>query len=226
MGDKHKHLGNKIESTDFGMSGDLMEKRDIYINRNNELLQELHFTHPKTLIKVNNLFNTSFYGSPLWNLFGKEADRLEKTWNVSQRLMLKLHRKTHCYFIEQLSETKHIMLQLYKRRLATSKKTRGLYNAVKDDCRSTTGYNLGRLMLKFRVRNLDEIDTEMLNNATYQDVPSDNEWKMNIAKELIDVINGDSYLPNFDTAEASSILFILFFLLVLNRMCLNKSKLN
>ncbi|MEO2160307.1 MAG: reverse transcriptase domain-containing protein, partial [bacterium] len=69
-----KHLGNRIDVIENGMCRDLMEKRASYINRNNELLQEFHFAHPMTLVKINNLFNTAFYGSTLWNLFGKEAE--------------------------------------------------------------------------------------------------------------------------------------------------------
>ena len=37
----------------------------------------------------HNLFNTSFYGSVLWDLFGAEASRLEKTWDMSLRKILK-----------------------------------------------------------------------------------------------------------------------------------------
>ena len=83
-----KHLGTKVVNNVKGMKGDMMEKRAIYINKNNELRQEFWFAHPKTIIKTNSIFNSSLYGSVLWNLFGKEALRLEKTWNVSLRLML------------------------------------------------------------------------------------------------------------------------------------------
>ena len=73
-----KHLGNTINNVEHGISKDIMEKRASYINRNNELLQEFSFADPLTLVKVNNLFNTSFYGSTLWNLFGKEAENMER----------------------------------------------------------------------------------------------------------------------------------------------------
>ena len=110
-----KHLGTKINNNIKVVTQDLMEKRAVYINRNNELLQEFWFAHPSTIIRTNNIFNTSLYGSVLWDLFGKEAERLEKSWNISQRLMLGLHRKTHRYFLEPVSETKHIIFHLYKR---------------------------------------------------------------------------------------------------------------
>ena len=61
-----------------GMVRDLMEKRAAYINKNNELMQEFGFAHSDTMTKINNIFNTAFYGSVLWDPFGKEAKRLEK----------------------------------------------------------------------------------------------------------------------------------------------------
>ena len=73
-----KHLGSMIHNTENGMVRDLMEKRAAYINKNNELMQEFGFAHSDTMIKINNIFNTAFYGSVLWDLFGKEAKRLEK----------------------------------------------------------------------------------------------------------------------------------------------------
>ena len=68
-------------------------------HRNNELCQEFYFTDPNLKIQINNLFNTSFYGSVLWDLFGAEVSRLEKTWNVSLRKMLNIHRQTHRFFL-------------------------------------------------------------------------------------------------------------------------------
>ena len=55
-----------------------MGKRALYINRVNELNQEFHYAHPLTKVKINNIFNTHFYGSQLWDLFSVEAIRLGK----------------------------------------------------------------------------------------------------------------------------------------------------
>ena len=49
-----KHLGSKVEKRIKGTTQDLIEKRAIFIKRNNELLQEFHLTHPVTLIRANN----------------------------------------------------------------------------------------------------------------------------------------------------------------------------
>ena len=185
-----QHLGSKIENRTKGTTLDLMEKRAMFINRNNELIQEFHFAHPITLIRANNIFNTSFYGSVIWNLFDDAAERLEKSWNISQRLMLNLHRETHRFLIEPLSEIKHIMLSLYKRyikftkNLSQSKKgpLRNLYNLIKYDCRSTTGSNLRRLMLRLDVRQLEELNADIIGQAIYKDIPAEDEWKVQGAK--------------------------------------------
>ena len=110
-----KHLGTRIENSYKGVTKDLMEKRATFINRNNELIQEFRFAHPLTIIRTNKIFNTSMYGCVLWDLFSKETERLEKTWNISQRLMLGLPRESRRYLIEPVSGSTHIIFHLYKR---------------------------------------------------------------------------------------------------------------
>ena len=72
------------------MKQDLLEKRAMYIAKNNELRQEFYFAHPKTKLWINNIYNTSFYRAPLWDLTSRNFEKLEKSWNVSARLLLDL----------------------------------------------------------------------------------------------------------------------------------------
>ena len=109
-----KHLGTTITENNT-MCQDILEKRAIYISKNNELLQELHFGHPKTKIWVNQVYNTSFYGAPLWDVSLQEYKKLEKSWNVSQRKMMSIPRATHRYFLEPLSGRQHVVKLLKKR---------------------------------------------------------------------------------------------------------------
>ncbi len=188
-----KHLGCKISSNIQGLHDDLMEKRAIYINRVNELLQEFYYADPLTRVKINNIFNTSFYGSQLWDLFSEESTRLEKTWNISQRKIMGIPRNTHRYFIEPLTETKHIQLTLTKRFLNfihsvyNSKKIvlRKMLSLVKYDCRSTTGSNMRNIMKRVNKVNVDEVTINYLKHHVYLNVPAGDEWKVNFAKELI-----------------------------------------
>ena len=73
-----KQVGSKITGNTNGLSKDIMEKRAQYI-RANELDQEFYFAQTSTRILINNIFNTSFHGSHVGNLFDCEAVRVEKT---------------------------------------------------------------------------------------------------------------------------------------------------
>ena len=209
-----KHLGCKINEDTHGLNDDLMEKRAIYINKVNELTQEFYFAHPLTKVKINNIFNSYFYGSTLWNLFGNEAMRLEKSWNVSQRVMLGIHRKSHRYFIEPLSDTKHIMFSLYKRyvtfvdSITSSSKSimRKMLSVVRHDCRSNTGRNLRKLMQIAGKSRIEDLRRNDFDELKYNEIPVGEEWKINIAAELIQVKNRDMDVENFTYDEINDIL--------------------
>ena len=90
-----RHLGNKIEDKIDGTRQDMREKRSQFIQKNNEICQEFSFADSTTKIRLNNIFNTHFTGSPIWDLFCGEADAIEKTWNVAMRKTMKLNRCSH-----------------------------------------------------------------------------------------------------------------------------------
>ena len=208
-----KHLGTRIESCSKGVTKDLMEKRATFINRNNELVQEFHFAHPQTIIKTNNIFNTSMYGCVLWDLFGNEAERLEKTWNISQRIMLGLPRESHRYFIEPVSGSTHIMFHLYKRFvnfvwcLKKSKKLplRVLCDEIIHNARSTTGSNIRHLMLRYNGGTFDELRESIRKSPLYKKAADADLWKIEAVKDLTEAIYDRSILPGFETEEIQQI---------------------
>ena len=209
-----KHLGCKVDENHCGLNGDLMEKRAIYINKVNELTQEFHYAHPLTKVKINNIFNSYFYGSALWDLFGNEAVRLEKSWNVSQRIMLGIPRNTHRYFIEPLSDTRHIMLSIYKRyikfvqsiSLSSKPSLRKMLAVVKNECRSNTGRNLRKLMKAVGKTCIDDLDAKDINKLTYNEIPTGDEWKIDMAREIIEVKNGGLIVDIMSPNEIDEIL--------------------
>ena len=209
-----KHLGCRMTNTSGALTKDIMEKRAIFINRVNELNQEFYFAHPLTKVRINNVFNSYFYGSPLWNLFGKEADRLEKSWNVAQRILMGLPRNSHRYFIEPLSNTQHIRHSLFRRyikfvnSIKSSEKVvlRKMFNTVKQDCRSTTGMNLRNLMKKMGRSTVDELQPNDVGQLTYHPIPEGDEWKVACAKELVEVKNGILSVDLLMTKEMDQIL--------------------
>ena len=209
-----KHLGCRLDENHSGLRSDLMEKRAIYINKVNEIEQEFHFAHPLTKVKINNIFNSYFYGSVMWDLFGKEAERLEKTWNISQRIMLGIPRNSHRYFIEPLTDTRHITHSLYKRYLQfinnikSSRKPslKKMFDVVKNDCRSNTGRNLRKLMKRVGNSTIDEVSKEDLRKLTYNEVPTGDTWKINMAREILELKNGNITVDNLSSDEIDEIL--------------------
>ena len=193
-----KHLGCKVTVDSGSLSSDLMEKRAIYINKVNELSQEFYYAHPSTRIRINNIFNSHFYGSPLWDLFGREADRLYKTWNVSQRILLGLPRQSHRYFVEPLSGVRHVQYSLFERyirfvkNIESSQKRvlRKMLNTLKRDCRSRTGSNLRSLMKLTGKTSVDDLEVGSTRGLLYKRIPDGEDWRINFAKELIDMKSG------------------------------------
>ena len=70
----------------------------------NELMQEFHFADPSLVANLNDIYNTQFYGAPLWDLFSNETTKIVGDWNTSHRILFQLLRTTHNYLIEPLSE--------------------------------------------------------------------------------------------------------------------------
>ena len=157
------------------------------------------------------VFNTFFYGSPLWDMSSRNFEKLEKSWNVSQRLMMSLPRTSHRYLIEPLSRKPHIIKSLKKRFLNFTKKIKGnqkpvlrnTLSVIADDCRSTTGKNLRRLTLETKNFTLDNVD---FNLNPYLMLPKDQTWRINLAEEIIEIKAGTINLPNIDFKILDSIL--------------------
>ena len=212
--DSAKHLGCRIGHNNRGMVRDMMEKRAMFIKRVNELNQEFSYAHPLTKIKVNKLFNTHFYGSQLWDLLSNEAVRLEKTWNTSHRILLGIPRDSHRYFIEPLTETPHIKFTLLKRFLKfvesiqSSEKMvlKKMLAMIKQDCRSTTGRNLRKIMLLLGKTDFDKISSDDFRDQIYVQVPSEEEWKIHLAKELLQAKNDEVVIDNFTHGQLDEIL--------------------
>jgi len=167
-----------------------------FIARNNELRQEFHYAHYKTKIQINNIYNTSFYGAPLWDFSSRNFVKLEKTWNTSARLILDLLRNTHRYFIEPLTETHHVIKSLWNRFLnfvsnisnGKKKALRRVLDLVKEDVRSTTGKNLRHLRMKTVNFNEKELDVY---KDPYKPIPSNDTWRISMVKEIMGIRCGD-----------------------------------
>ena len=123
---------------------------------------------------------------------------MEKTWNVSQRIMLGLPRQSHRYFIEPLSGARHIRFSLFERyiqfvkniEMSDKKVLRKTLSVMRRDCRSTTGGNLRNLMKITGNTSIHDIKVGSTRGLIYKPIPDGEDWKVNIAKDLIDMKSG------------------------------------
>ena len=208
------HLGCKVERKMDGMKQDIREKRARFIQKNNEICQEFHFAHPTTKMNLNWIYNSHFTGSPLWDMFSKEAEMISSTWNVATRVMCGVNRTTHRYFIEPLAERQHIKWSLIRRfinftnNLVKSPKTQlaNLYLSVKDDCRSSTGRNIRCIENMFDGKMWDDITNHDLRTAQYHPVADENQWRIPMVKELLNVRYNQFELQGFERSEINELL--------------------
>ena len=207
-------LGILITNSKDTICQNLKQKRARYIQKNNEICQEFGFAHPMTKFKLNQIYNCHFYGSPLWNLFSQECEQFEKTWNISFRVMFNLHRETHRYLVEAVSEEPHIKTILIKRFLSFIKQIKSsekvalkvLYNTIKDDTQSITGNNLRRILLLTDKVSIDDLEPIDGDEIIYSKVPDKASWRFGFVKELIYIKYGDYEVMGFSHKEIEDIL--------------------
>ena len=209
-----KHLGNTIENKINGMKRDIMNKRATFIDKNNTLIQEFNFAHPKTKMEMNRIYNNHFTGSPIWDLFSRESEMLYNSWNRSVRLMCDLPLQTHRYFLEPLAQTRQLKFVLLKRFLSfilqieNSQKTlpKLLLQTVKRDCRSVTGSNLRNILLLTRKDTIEELVPDDAFQMNYIPVMDENKWRIAMINELIDVKWGKTDIENLSDDDIDAII--------------------
>ena len=208
-----KHLGNTITNKIDGNQQDIKIKSATFINKNNSLNQEFYFAHPATKIQVNRIHNSHFTGSQIWKFGSCELLKFESVYNKSIKIIYDLPWETHRFFLEPLSGFPHISRILVRRYMSfiesvrNSKKLalRQLFMAIKDDTRLTTGWNLRYMMTKTGTNRIDDLNHKNV-DFDYHLVKKDDEWKIGVVKELIDVKQGELGVEGFNPTEISEIL--------------------
>jgi len=171
-----KHLGNTFENSLNGMKKDIEIKRAKYIQKNCELVQEFGFSHPISKCFVNQVYNCSFTGFQLWDLFSDSCESIEKTFNVSIRTMFNLPRETHRYLIEPLSDSRHIKfiflkqyLQFRNQVFQSNKSTLiSMFKICQNDPSSTTGSNMRKIMLLCDKTAIHDLVPSDINSLMYK----------------------------------------------------------
>lgn len=161
------------------------------------------------MMKLLEVYATSFYGSSLWNLFSKEVTRIFSSWNVTVRNVFNLPWDTHRYLIETVSKSTHPKVMMCSRYMkfmesmgGTCKKRSVRYLAalVKDDRRTLTGRTISSIASDCDVvrSSLTPMKTK---DMKYKTAPLEEQWRLPILRELLEIRSGQSELPGTDNDE-------------------------
>ena len=99
-----KHLGMTLES-------DMAQKRGSFIGKMKSLEQEFCGSSCDVKMRIFEIYTMSFFGSSLYDLFSKEAERIYTTYNKMVRTTFSLPRETHRYFIEEITTSPLVRFQ-------------------------------------------------------------------------------------------------------------------
>ena len=188
--DKIVHLGMIITNCNDTLENEMRIKKV----RNIELNQEFYFVAPETKLKINDIYNSSWYGSVIYKLFGTEAVKLESSYNRSLKIMLDLPLETHRSLIEPLSGRQHIrkvfsrrfLVMLEQIRKSVKPFSKVLLLETEIDARSNTGNNLRKLLLQTNKYDIRQIQLSDIDTIPYFDLPEEEEWRLEMLKHLIE----------------------------------------
>lgn len=208
-----KHLGITVTNEIDGCQKDMMHKRARYIERSCEILQEFHFAHSDSKMKLQTVYNSHFTGSPCWDLTSRAGEMFEATFNRSIKLTYDLPFPTHRSLIPVISKVKPLRITLSSRlltfvdRLRKSEKPvlRKMLSIVENDVRTVTGRNLRNTLLltkKSSVMKLSALDMDIV--KYYKDPEM---WQELCVKEILQIKEGELDHPEGWTTEELNLIF-------------------
>ena len=157
------------------------QKKAKYISRNCELNQEFHFAALETKFLINDIYNLSWFGSPLWDFYGAAATRIESCYNRSIKIMSGLPLATHRSLIEIITRKTHLRKILLKRflmmilKLKQSEKplVKVLLDVTLKNCLSTTGRNMRNILLESNLSDINDLDPAVIDEFSYHPLPAE-----------------------------------------------------
>ena len=167
-------------------------------------------------MKLYNVFTTSFYGSNLYSLFSNECNRLYSSWNIAIRDCFNVHRQTHRYLIEDISDSMHPMVFLssrfvkFDKSLATCSKPaiRLLGNIKRNDCRTVLGDNLSKIAKKCEIVNINELSSAIVKSTMkYFPTPECETWRSEVVNDMLSIKAESYFIDNFDHSDINDILY-------------------
>ena len=198
------HLGSTIGKKCKVGKLDISKKEAIYIQKTCSINQEFAFAHPITRLKLNSIYNCHFSGGQLWDLFGHEVKKFYSTYNRSVKAMAGLPYGTHHFFIEPVSNQKHMSLKLLQNftnfidSIRRSKKSvlRTLYDVTKNDVRTVTGSNLRNILRMTNLSNVDGVTYQSVVNLRYHEADDKESWRAPLVLEILDIKSGICSIPD------------------------------
>ena len=209
-----KHLGNTISNVFPYSEQDVLVKRAQFISKSIELNQEFYFACSRTKVEINRIYNSHFYGSPLWDLVGKSVLTFESSYNQGIKTMFALPIETHRNLIEPISGHSHMRKTLISRflgfigQIRASKNTvpRLLLSQISHDVRSVTGKNMRNILLQTDKYDVDELTKSDVSGIKYFPIDPEDRWKASLVIEVIDARDSKLHLNGFSDEEMSSLI--------------------
>ena len=143
-----------------------------------------------------------------------QCERIYTSWNIAIRMIFKVPNKTHRYLIESLSQTPHVKTMLSARfmqfhdSLIENKKS--CVRLLSSLCTSDPKTGLGRNF--FQIQRSLECDREELSsgfikeNMLYSVVPDEEEWRIPLLHNLLEIRNKTMELNHFEENEVRDII--------------------
>ena len=210
---KVSHLGHTLQC-DNSMTMDCDIKRGQFIGRVHSLLQEFYFSPPDLIMKLINIYATSFYGSNCYNLFSSTCNRMYRAWNVAVRMTFKLDRTCHRYLIESISNCLHPQVlmssrfvKFHENNLKCNKSViRSISSLFKDDLNTVYGSNLGRIAQLCNT-NIANLNPQLVKtNMRYFELPENESWRLPVIFDLLQARNNMTEIAGFDIQEVEDLL--------------------
>ena len=142
------------------------------------------------------------YGSNTWDLFSSECLRLYRSYNVTLRNIVNLHRTTHKYMLEPLSTEPHIYVSLLSRLVTfahslqknDSFEVRFLARLAITDMSCVLGKSIAKVADLCNVkRDIGELSAGMVKkNVSYAKLPDEESWRIGVAMDMMSIINNNS----------------------------------
>ena len=95
------YLGHEL-SQSVNMERDAKLKRMQFISKSTDIREMFDFAHPTQVLETVSIYTVHFYGAMLWDLYGKEAGKVYRSWNTCVKLAWQVPRSTHTYLVENL----------------------------------------------------------------------------------------------------------------------------